>query len=289
MQVQIRTRFEITYALASVLAALSFSSAEAQSDAISSRPTFDCAKAESPLALLICSGEETARADWDLRIASWARYFSLRENDRAFFWEDQEKWLSSLYQSCGLIDLPSFSRRQISCVIAAYRKRAELYRSKLTGDALAESRLAPEQLSQIQETLIAQKFLDGEADGEFGPATRTAIRKYQEANGSPQSDYLSVKQQRDLSHAGPEVVQSDAKAAERSAAKQGNAALHIEGEFAGLLKIPADCRSAREFGKSGRWKSQLAFHEPIQVGPILCWKFQFPRFRAGGRVSKISR
>jgi hypothetical protein len=38
----------------------------AQGATISSRPTFDCAKAKSPLALLIClSGEETARADWD--------------------------------------------------------------------------------------------------------------------------------------------------------------------------------------------------------------------------------
>jgi hypothetical protein len=37
------------------------------------------------------------------------------------------------------------------------------------------------------------------------------------------------------------------------------------GEFARLVEVPADCQIAREFGKSGRWKSQL-FHLEPQVG-----------------------
>ena len=128
MRVRHRTRFKARYGLACLLVALNFSVA-AQTEPISSRPTFDCAEAKGPLALLICSREETAQADWDLRIASWARYFSLKENDQASFWDDQQKWLMSLNQSCQLTDLPFFSRPQISCVIAAYKRRAELYRS----------------------------------------------------------------------------------------------------------------------------------------------------------------
>ena len=38
------------------------------------------------------------------------------------------------------------------------------------------------------------------------------------------------------------------------------------GEFARLVTVPAACQAAREFGQSGRWKSQLSFQEPIQVG-----------------------
>ena len=68
----------------------------------------------------------------------------------------------------------------------------------MTGDALAESKLTPEQLATFQQALIALGFLGGETDGEFGSVTRAAIRKYQEANGFPQSDYLSVEQRRAL-------------------------------------------------------------------------------------------
>ena len=149
-----------------------------------------------------------------------------------------------------------------------------IYRSKLTSDALAESRLTPEQLSRVQQALIALGFLNVEADGEFGPATRAAIRKYQEANGFPKNDYLSMEQRRVLleGRAGrPTVAQSNARgdsatggtSPERQDTPVGQRA---EGEFARLVKIPPDCQTAREFGKSGRWKSQLAFHEPIQVG-----------------------
>ena len=131
-----------------VAAIVALSGAAVADVPISSRPTFDCEKAKSPLALLICSGEENARADWDFKIAHWARNFSLKEADRAAFWNAQDKWSKSLDKKCRLSE-PPFSRQQTSCVIAAYKERAALYRSKLTGDALAESKMTPEQLSQI--------------------------------------------------------------------------------------------------------------------------------------------
>ena len=168
-------------------------------DVSTSRPTFDCATARSPLAVLICSDGEAARADWDLVTASWARYFSLNENDRPKFKEDEDKWFASVSRKCQLASHgPPFARAQISYVIGAYRGRAAAYRSKLTGDALAESRLSPQQLVQIQQALITAGYLDDNSDGEFGPATRSAIRQYQQANGFPQSNYLSVTQRQAL-------------------------------------------------------------------------------------------
>ena len=89
---------EITGLVASIVTLLAMgaavvqhTAAVAQGGSISSRPPFDCDKAKSPLALLICSGEETARADWDLKNAYYARYFSLDKGDRAAFREDQDK------------------------------------------------------------------------------------------------------------------------------------------------------------------------------------------------------
>ena len=164
-----------------------------------SRPTFDCTKARSPLAVLICSDGEVARADWDLVTASWARYFSLNEKDRPKFTEDQDNWFASVARKCKLASQrPPFAREQISCVAGAYRERAAAYRSKLASDALAESRLSPGQLVQIQQGLITLGFLEAEADGEFGPTTRDAIQKFQQANGFPQSNFLAKAQRQAL-------------------------------------------------------------------------------------------
>jgi hypothetical protein len=176
------------------------------------KPTFDCTKARSALALVICSGEEAARADWDLRIASWTRFFSLKESDRAVFWQEQDKWLQSVSQKCRILHHPPpFSGREISCVVNAYRGGAAIYRSKLTGDALAESKLKPEQLADIQSRLIASGFLEGDVDGEFGPVTREAIKKFQLAKGFQQGDYLSLEQRQALIRSGESgEAQSDA-------------------------------------------------------------------------------
>ena len=158
---------------------------------------------------------------------------------------------------------PPFSREQISCVIAAYRGHAAAYRSKLTGDALAESRLSPEQLAQIQQALIALGFLNGEADGEFGTVTRAAIRKYQETNGFRQSDYLSMGQRRALleGRTGLAVARSDSEGASAPANQINRAgrdvsqsdvappAMHdfaatqrVAGEFAQLMQVPTACQ-----------------------------------------------
>jgi hypothetical protein len=153
MRPSIRTTVMVRYALlAFLLGSIKLATAAQGGGPSFSQPSFDCAKARSPLALLICSGEETARADWDLRVASWARYFSLDEDERATFWEEQDQWLRSVNQKCRLTNSPPFSRQQSACVIEAYMARAALYRSRLTGAALGESKLSE---NREQGTVVA--------------------------------------------------------------------------------------------------------------------------------------
>ena len=82
--------------------------------------------------------------------------------------------------------------------------------------------MTPEQLFQIQQALITLGFFYGEADGEFGPMTRTAIRRYQAANNLPQNDFLSNEQRVALSGEGTVRSVADAShAGATSAPSQG--------------------------------------------------------------------
>ena len=82
--------------------------------------------------------------------------------------------------------------------------------------------MTPEQLSQIQQALITLGFFHGEADGEFGPLTRAAIRRYQEAKGLPQNDFLSNEQRQALLEGGTvRSVVDGSNARANSAPSQG--------------------------------------------------------------------
>jgi len=78
--------------------------------------------------------------------------------------------------------------------------RAAMLRSRLTGDALAESQLSPEQHAELQEALAQKGFLradqigSGTHDGEFGPITRKAIKQFQESLSASPSGFLSDDQ-----------------------------------------------------------------------------------------------
>jgi uncharacterized protein len=163
---------------------------------LSSKPTFDCSKARSLTARVVCLDQAGAAADWDLITAYWARYFSLPQGDRQAFDQAQQAWLDTLNQTC-----PK-AQNQEQCVLAAYRKRAAGYRSQLEGDALAESHLTPEQHAKIQQSLIALGLLDDTPDGEFGSNTRSAIERFKAQHGGAEdgSEFLRADQLEQLMH-----------------------------------------------------------------------------------------
>jgi uncharacterized protein len=175
---------------------------QAEIGSLSKHPTFDCSNATSLTARTMCYDEAGASADWDLITAYWTRYFSLPEGERDSFDLAQQEWLNSLNQNCPRAQNPQ------QCVLAAYHKRAASYRSRLTGDALAETRLSPEQHAKIQQTLIEMGYLTDNADGEFGPNTRAAIRQFKAQVGDTEGDFLNSAQRAHLLQGLPSASQA---------------------------------------------------------------------------------
>lgn len=166
---------------------------------LSDKPTFNCEKARSPTARLICFDPDGAKADWNLASVYWARQFSLPKSQQESFQKAHDKWFPQLSAACQLrSDQFQFTADQRRCVIAAYNKRANMYRSQLSGDALTESRLTPEQHAQVQTRLIELGYLTDEADGEFGPKTRAAIRRFNQEAGIPENEFLTAERGQQL-------------------------------------------------------------------------------------------
>src|SRR5262249_37095570 len=93
------------------------------------------------------------------------------------------------------------TEQHVRCVVSAFHSRAAELRSRLTGDALVESKLSPEEHIEIQVALARKGFLQNRvryygtnADGQFGPNTRAAIKEFQRSVGAQATGYLSGEQ-----------------------------------------------------------------------------------------------
>jgi tetratricopeptide (TPR) repeat protein len=171
---------------------------------LSATPTFDCTKARTTTARILCGDQAGAKADWDVSAAYWAGLSSLPESNQDAFKRGHEDWFQTLRRSCRFLpDQPDYSPQQRQCVLTAFQTRANAYRSRLRGDALAESKLSPEDHARLQSQLVTLGQLDGSADGEFGPQTREAIKRFQAEAGEPQIEYLTPPQRTRLAQAVP--------------------------------------------------------------------------------------
>jgi peptidoglycan hydrolase-like protein with peptidoglycan-binding domain len=166
---------------------------------ISTKPSFDCSRVTSVPAQIICTDLNGAAADWEVNSAGWARKGLLDETGQLAFDADESAWVKALSQECRLPStMNAVSPVNRACVINAYRKRALQYRSQLTGDSLAESKLSPDQHVNIQTALLQAGYLTASVDGEFGRQTRESIKRYQHQAGAPETGFLSAAQVRAL-------------------------------------------------------------------------------------------
>jgi peptidoglycan hydrolase-like protein with peptidoglycan-binding domain len=248
---------------------------------VSGQPSIDCTKARNTVANILCSVPEAAAADWDVNAASWALYFSVNESQQRIVDADQKTWRQSLDSMCALprqqtpedqagqamahfagrmmlgpgFNIPGpqpITRAHVSCLINAYHARAAMLRSKLSGDAFAESRLSTGQRIKLQEALAEKGFLrpdqigPGTHDGEFGPITRKAIKQFQDSLGALPSGFLTSDQRFALLER-PE--EREARIARASAEAKPNRTLGSKPND-GQLKLQRRNKRSRRLNKS---------------------------------------
>lgn len=169
-------------------------------DHLSEKASLDCNKvnsnaSSSTVARILCSGRDGAAADWDLNSALWSLAGAYNENQQRDFDRGQDRWRAALNSACS-VQVPSltFLPSQQECVIRAFHSRAAALRSLMSGDALIESKLSPEDHAKIQLSLIQRGLLQDKPDGEFGATTRQAIKRFQSIAGEATSGFLTNAQ-----------------------------------------------------------------------------------------------
>jgi len=164
------------------------------------RPSgFDCTKDQSPLAVAVCSDKTASAAERRTSMAYMALYFSLDEPRRPAFRTEHLEWLNGITSRCS----PSGNPLQmlgppptpsLECVTQAYTERGDGYRKRLYPAALEEANLSPAVMKRIQKRLVDLKFLAGGVDGNFGAATRVAIKNFQSSIDHPQANFLTAQE-----------------------------------------------------------------------------------------------
>lgn len=234
-------------------------------------PSFDCKLGlRQTLAVLLCTSPEAAAADWDYNRAYWAAYSDDREqitfnesvNRRCALppLETQQQrngrvFLEQFSRALGApVQLPSsfgITQQHVRCVVAAFREEVKKLRDRLRGDALRESNLSPEEHISIQDALIRKGFLQNHAkryganaDGQFGPNTRSAIKGFQSSIGSEATGFLSNDQISNFLESPEERQRRAAELAAREKERQeASAARQLAEEEA--KKAAADREKAR--------------------------------------------
>jgi peptidoglycan hydrolase-like protein with peptidoglycan-binding domain len=210
-------------------------------------PSFDCSQGvRQTLAVILCVDPEAAQADWDVSRAYWALYTTDREEttfNQMVIQRCALPRLETAQERAGRIFVQQLGRRMgpglaiptpqpvtqqhARCVISEFHNRAAALRSRLTGDALAEANLSPDEHVDIQVALARKGFMlnrirdyGANADGQFGPNTRSAIKDFQRSTGAQATGFLSSDQRLALVESPEEREARTARAAAAERSRQ---------------------------------------------------------------------
>jgi hypothetical protein len=162
--------------------------------ASATRPSFDCTKARAPLAVAICSNDALSTLDLSFADAYQALRQAVGPQGKAEVFQEAINFQTTVNTVCNLPqDLAGFDpSRYTDCIQKLYLQQRAAWAGRLSGSALEETSLAPEQLLAAQAQLESQGYLPegSQIDGVFGPSTRAAITEFQQAKNLPISAFL---------------------------------------------------------------------------------------------------
>ncbi len=162
-------------------------------------PSFPCGAnvAGQPVAQAICLNDELAYRDLAYAIAYQAARWAADDAGKRALTASARSFIQSLPGQCGLPKLSSLflvpTPTEVRCLRDQYDSRRQELLKQLSGEALEEARLTPEQAVAIQQALQAQGLLSRDAaiDGVFGPLTRAAIVHRQRELGRRPTGFAS--------------------------------------------------------------------------------------------------
>jgi S1-C subfamily serine protease/uncharacterized protein len=150
-------------------------------------PGFDCTKATTPLAFLICGDVELSRLDLRFGQAYWALFQQIGPAAQPQLKEEDIGFIEQVQERCGLPKSGAFTAElsgSRDCVKEAYGSKRAEWISHLVGEAREEALRSPEEHLALQQTLQRLGFLPpGPADGVYARSTRAAIVAWQTTHG----------------------------------------------------------------------------------------------------------
>jgi peptidoglycan hydrolase-like protein with peptidoglycan-binding domain len=155
-------------------------------------PSFDCDKASTPLARMICASPELSRIDLQFVQPYYAIRQQLSAEGRRELDEEDHEFIESVQQLCGVPETGPIAGSP-DCVGTQYNRKRVEWVGRLSGAAREEANRPIEQHIAVQRALQEKGFLPASAkiDGVYGGATRSAVAAWQTANGRPATGFIS--------------------------------------------------------------------------------------------------
>ena len=154
-------------------------------------PSFDCSKAYSPLALMICASPALSKVDLRFVQAYQALWQQVGKEGQRQLLREAVDFQNAVLRACRIPETGPVSGSP-ECVAAEYERQRSIWLSRLTGPASQEASRPIEQHIALQAQLQKLGFLPAAVtiDGVYGDATRSSILAWQGVNRRAQTGFL---------------------------------------------------------------------------------------------------
>ena len=154
-------------------------------------PSFDCSKAYSPLALMICASPALSKVDLRFVQAYRALWQQVGKEGQRELLGEAVDFQNAVQHACRIPETGPISGSP-ECVAAEYERQRSIWLSRLNGPASEEASRPIEQQIALQALLQKLGFLPAAVtiDGVYGDATRSSILAWQGVNRRPQTGFL---------------------------------------------------------------------------------------------------